>query len=131
VASGRFWQQERAVAEFVPEVVVVDCFAIRHGHQLRSSDGLQQQKVRGTGVVPSGDQAVDHTSRVIRPEYQVGPARRGQNGAVGACGGLQSAGHRGADGDHPVTGGVRQVDQVRGARGHLERLGRRRFARLR
>ena len=60
-------QQQGAVAEFMPQIAVVNGLPVRRGDQVRARDGLQQQQVRGAGIVPSGDQAVDHPARVAGP----------------------------------------------------------------
>jgi len=77
----------------MPELSVLDRFLVPRGDQIRTGDCLEQHQMRGA-CVPTGNQA----------------AGRMHESADG-CGGLEGAGRRRADRDHPAARRVRRVHQ--------------------
>jgi hypothetical protein len=61
-------EEEGGVAEFVPEVVVVQGGVVGALDQGGAGYGFEEQEVGGVGVVQAGDQAVDDASGVVGSE---------------------------------------------------------------
>lgn len=81
---------------------MLDRFPLRRRDQVRTGDCLQQQQVGGACIVPTGDQAVDHTHLSMCAQYfplidQLMTAGDSYNTLVDATGNQQR--HR------PTTGG--------------------------
>jgi cytochrome P450 len=67
-------KDEVAVAELVPEVAAVERGGVRAGEQLGAGGRLEHPQVRRLGLVPAGDQPVDHPQASLRRDDQAGPA---------------------------------------------------------
>jgi hypothetical protein len=113
------------VAEDAPGIGLVEGGAVGQLQRGGARHRLQQVQVRAAGLVPAGEQPVDHGDAALGSDHQLGPAATRTHQAVVVRDRLQHPHHRGADRDHPAAGGAGLVHQPGGDRGHLVRIGQR------
>ena len=65
------------VAEFVPQIAVVNCSVIRLQHQVLARHGKEHGQVGGARIVEAGDEAIDDVVVVLRPDEAPGEAPGG------------------------------------------------------
>ena len=125
-------QQQGAVAELVPQVAGGPRLVVRAtATSSRPATASSRSRCDAPGLVPAGDQAVDHPGRPVRAEDEVGPAARRPTRCRPVRRRVSSARVTvvpTATTRPPCRAGV--LDQPRGGRGDAERLGQRRLARL-
>ena len=97
------------VAELVQAVTVRRSFAVGALDQLVAGERLEQLQMRGVGLVPAGQQAVDGANPRLGRDDEVRPPLAGADRPVGRGGRLERADDGRADGDHlaaPPSHGV-------------------------
>ena len=101
MAPGESGQQQAAVAELVPEVVLGPLVGLTD--QRLPGHGLQQEQVAGAGGVPAGQQAGHHPRRSVRRQHEVGPTFASAKRPVTPGHRFKGPGDRGADGEDAAT----------------------------
>ena len=96
-------QEQAGVPELVPSVSGGQRGRVGALDQVWTGQGLEQQQMGGVGLVPAGDEPVDHAARPVRAEDQLGEAAAGPQRPVGIGDALQSAHDGRSDRDDTAT----------------------------
>src|SRR5579872_2196778 len=100
------------VAEFMPEVAFVQCFAVGEREMLAACQCFEHGEMGCFWLVQTGEHGAGGTHTTLRGNHKACPALAGVRDAVTICYRFERTYHRCADGDDALPGAVRSIDHT-------------------